>query len=83
MTATNSTSILVFVLPKHFHGFPLPLAHLLRYYYLYCHVLVAFLVVVRRQLLHPIVRYLLLVIVLCARIHFHPDVAVECFDGDL
>ena len=78
-TAYNSKSIFFarfLGLPKHFHSFPLRLAHFLRYHYLYCHVLVAFLVVIRRQLLHPVVRYLLLVVVLCAWVHFHADVAV-------
>lgn len=73
----------LFVLPKHLHGLPLLRAQLLRYHYLYRHVLVAFLVVVRRQFLHAVVRYFLLVVVLGARIHLHPDVTVQRLDRDL
>lgn len=49
----------------------------------YRHVLIAFLMMVRRQLLDAVVRDLFLVVVLHARVDFHPYVAVQCLDIDL
>ena len=67
------------MLPEQFHSFPLFLTQLLRYRYLYCHVLIALLMVIRWQLLHAIIGYFLFIIMLSAWIHFHPYVTIERF----
>lgn len=54
-----------------------------RYYYLDCDVVIAFFCLVRRQFGNTIVRDLLLVIMLGARLNFHFYIAVECFNFKL
>ena len=68
---------------KCLHRFTLDCIEILRYNYFEGYILIALLMVVRRQFLNTVISNFFLVIMLSARVYFHPYVSVESLDGHL